>query len=72
MDDPLDVITLDYGDQVIVEADPYDPDESLAIRVQNGAFVERPRYIRCAVVGGDRARYLDELIGALEQLRDAK
>lgn len=58
---------IDYGDGFTVTDDE---DGDLAVKVQNRAFVEEPRWISCGVRGGDRERYLNELIWALEELRD--
>ena len=63
----MDTIRIDYADGFSVVPDE---DGELAVRIQNKAFVEEPRWITCAVVGGDRERYLNELIWALEELRD--
>jgi hypothetical protein len=41
-----------------------------AVRIQNTAFVEEPRWLTCSITGPDRQHYLDDLIHALVQLRD--
>lgn len=44
--------------------------ECWAVRIENGAWVEAPRWLICDLTGGDRARYIDALIGALVELRE--
>lgn len=69
MDDNDERIMLDVGDEVAVEYDRYL--EMPVIRIQNSAFVEKPRWLACAVTGEhDRARAIDELIWALQELKD--
>lgn len=60
-------ITLSWGDACTVDTDE---DGRLAVKIQNTAFVEEPRWLGCEVRGGDRAMYLNRLIWALEELRD--
>ncbi|WP_407791881.1 hypothetical protein ACR5MH_1035 (plasmid) [Streptomyces sp. L7] len=70
MDD--DQITITYGDEVALQADPVDRESGeLAIRIQNGAFVEPARWLRVDMApGSDRTRAINQLIYSLEQLRD--
>ena len=65
----MDGLSITYGDEFAVTNDS---DGNRAIRIQNGAFVEDPRWLRVEIVGGDRRRYIGELIGALEELRDTE
>ena len=60
-------VCVTYGDGFSVEQDE---DGLLSVKIQSRAFVEEPRWLTCDVSGGDRSRYLNELIWALEELRD--
>jgi hypothetical protein len=63
------VLTIGDGDQFTVERGPCG---ELAIRVQDGALTEVPRWVRSSVTGrDDRRRTLDQLIHVLSHLRDA-
>lgn len=65
-----DSITISNGDRITVAKDS---DGESSIRIENAAFVEPPRWLRIAVAGKhDRARAIDDLIHALEQLRDGE
>ena len=61
-------LIIDRGDHCVLATDS---DGFPAIRIQNAAFVEEPRWLGCYVTGPDRSRYINELIDALVQLRDA-
>lgn len=63
-------ITLSYADGIEVVDDPYEPGEP-AVRIQNRAFVEDARWLRISMAPGhDRTTMLNELIRAVEKLRD--
>jgi hypothetical protein len=62
-------LIIDRGDGFTVTTDG---DGYPAVRIQNKAFVEEPRWLACYVTGPDRRRYLDELIDALVELRDTE
>ena len=65
-----DALNLSYGDGIEVVDDPYDPGVP-AVRIQNRAFVEDARWIRTSMAPGhDRTSMLNELIRAIEKLRD--
>jgi hypothetical protein len=64
----MDGISIDRGDGVEVATDP---DGYRGIRVANRVWVEAPRWIYVTVDGKhDRRHAFDELIHALETLRD--
>jgi hypothetical protein len=58
-------LVITYGDTFTVARDE---DGYLAVKVQNAAFVEEPRWILPPM--SERDRYLDALIAALKNLRD--
>lgn len=61
-------IVINNGDQFTVEKDS---DGEPIIKIQNMAWVEEPRWLSVAVAGKhDRITAINELIYALEQLRD--
>jgi len=64
-----DIINLTNGDKITVEKNP---NGDLAVKVENAVWVEPPRWIEVSVHGKhDREQLINDLIGALEQLRDA-
>lgn len=60
------LITVDYGDKISVAPNL---DGEAAVKIENTAFVESPRWISVGMTGEDRRRAIDELIDALNQLR---
>lgn len=64
-----DYINIGPGDECTVENDV---DGYPAIRIQNRAWVEAPRWLLFGYPDGDRDMYIDRLITALEQLRETK
>lgn len=67
MDD--DYISIGPGDTITVTEDP---DGYPAIKIQDTVFEEEPRWLLFHFPGGDQATRIDELIGALVELRDAE
>ncbi|MGP9651970.1 hypothetical protein ACT3TP_15970 [Glutamicibacter sp. AOP38-B1-38] len=57
---------VEYGDTFKVTKDP---DGYKAIRVNNSAWVEEPRWLHFGNIDGDKRRLIEDLIYALEQLR---
>lgn len=65
-----DYISIQNGDRFTVEKDP---DGYRAIKIQNTAWVEEPRWLLMRVAGQhDRQTAIDELIHALTELRDVQ
>lgn len=68
MDRGDDGIVIDNGDHFTIEKNS---DGEPCIKIQNTAWVEEPRWLLFAVAGKhDRRAAIDELIGALTELRD--
>lgn len=60
-------ITVDYGDKITVAPNG---DGELAVKIQNTAFGEPPRWLNIGMTGYDRLRAIEDLISALNRLRD--
>lgn len=67
MDD--DYISIQPGDTITVAEGP---DGHPAIKVENSAWIEPPRWLLFQFPGHDQTARIDELIGALVELRDAE
>ncbi|MBF4563401.1 hypothetical protein ITJ43_14810 [Microbacterium sp. VKM Ac-2870] len=68
MDRDEDVLVIANGDHFTVEKNS---DGDPCIKIQNTAWVEDPRWLLIAVAGKhDRRARINELIGALTELRD--
>lgn len=66
MDD--DYISIQNGDEITVAKNS---DGDLAVKIENKVWVEQPRWIHVSVAGDhDRTTAINNLIYALEQLRD--
>ncbi|GLU61585.1 hypothetical protein [Paenarthrobacter ureafaciens] len=62
-------ISIEPGDEFVVTDDT---DGYPAVKIQNKAFVEDPRWLLFNSPGPDQNRRINELIYALTQLRDAQ
>lgn len=64
-----DQICVSYGDKIRVGPNL---DGELAVKIENSAFGEAPRWLSINMSGYDRLQAIEELIGALNRLRDAE
>lgn len=61
-------IFVDYGDKITVAPNL---DGELAVKIENSAFVGPARWLNISMTGYDRLQAIEQLIGALNRLRDA-
>ncbi|MGP5015569.1 hypothetical protein ACTXJX_17400 [Glutamicibacter ardleyensis] len=64
----MDGINIQPGDTFKVTKDL---DGYQAIKIMNTVWVEEPSWLTIGHINGDQRRQLDELIHALQQLRDS-
>lgn len=70
--DDAEIITVSHADEITVEHDPFDREsDDVVVRIMSLSGLEPARWLRFDMATGrERARKINELIYALQRVRD--